>query len=571
MGSGRERETVSQPQDSSSSFPHLSFPLDLFLRSLLILVPLVVLPLLSRTAGQALPDLSPFPWIYLRDGRSLDPSENVVEVMAVGDVQPGRGAVRNPFEHVRPWLRRADLVVGNLESLIVEAPPTHSRGVHRGDDGPRLRAPPSVVAGLRDAGFDVLGLANNHALDLGADGLAETALHLEAAGIDVIGVAPVDELALQPLVREVRGVRLAFLAFNGLCESRAAHPGADWVPAVWSQDRTREAVATARDRADAVIVSVHWGYEYETRVDPAQRDAAQALLEAGADLVVGHHPHVVQTTEVDAGRVVAYSLGNFVFDQAQPEAQRGLVLRAFFDEEGLRAVQALPVRAGPRPKLMSPEDSESLLARVEPSSPRLHFVCDVETCRRSQGPAGTARRTASGLFWGGSVDLTGNGSREDVRRVREQVIIYQDGREVWRSPSTWRVTDVALGDPNDDGRSELMLALWKPGLDGLEHPDPAKRDTPRSRPFMVGYRGGTYRTLWGGSAVAEPIQELALGDVDGDGAEELVVLEGSDPQGRTVSVWRWHGWGFSLTWRSRPGPYWDLVLSEDGWISLAVE
>lgn len=240
-------------------------------------------------------------------------------------------------------------------------------------------------------------------------------------------------------------------------------------------------------------------------------------------------------------------------------------------DENVVEVLAVPVWAGPRPRLMTPEDSESLLAQVRSSPRRLHFVCDAETCRLAQGSGNTASRAASGLFWGGSVDLTGDGVPEDVRRVREQVIIYQDGGEVWRSPSTWRVSDLALGDPNDDGRSELMLALWKPGLDGLEPPDPAKRSTPRSHPFIVGYRGGTYRTLWGGSAVAEPIQELALGDVDGDGVEELIALEGVDPERRTVSVWRWHGWGFSLMWRSRPGWYRDLTLIEDQSIGVAVD
>ena len=562
---------MSERLDSFSSFPHRSFSLDLFLSFFLILASLIVLTILSRPAREARPDLSPFPWIYLRDGHSLDPEEKVVEVMAVGDVQPGRGAVRNPFEHVRPWLRGADLTVGNLECVIIGSPPAHSSGFDRGGAGPPLRAPPSAVAGLRDAGFDILGLANNHALDMGGEGLAATTSHLGAAGIDVIGAAPADEPALQPVIQQVSGIRLAFLAFNSLCGSQASLPGAGWAPVDWNQDRATEAVAAARDRADAVIVSIHWGYEYETRVDPAQRDAARALLEAGADLVIGHHPHVVQAIEVDTGRAVAYSLGNFVFDQPQPEAQCGLVLRAFFDGEGLRALQALPVWAGPRPRLMTPKGLQFLLARVRPSSHRLHFVCNVETCGLSQESEDAASRIASGLFWGGSVDLTGDGAPEDVRRVSEQVIIYQDGSEVWRSPSTWRVADVALGDPNDDGRNELMLALRKPGLDGLEPPDPAKQNRPRSRPFMVGYRGGTYRTLWGGSAVAEPIQELSLGDVDGDGAQELIVLEGDDPQRRTVSVWRWHGWGFSLMWRSRSGQYGDLTLSEDGSISVAVK
>ena len=171
------------------------------------------------------------------------------------------------------------------------------------------------------------------------------------------------------------------------------------------------------------------------------------------------------------------------------------------------------------------------------------------------------------------MDLTGDGIPEHVRRMRDRVVVYQGAREVWRSPEEWRVVDLALGDPNDDGRNELMLALWKPGLDGLEPPGDWDEGTPRSRPFIVGYRGGVYRALWGGSAVTNPIHEVELGDVDGDGVEELVVVEalGDGSTERLVSVWRWHGWGFSNVWRSQPGLYSDLRLGPDGAFHVAVE
>ncbi len=132
----------------------------------------------------------------------------------------------------------------------------------------------------------------------------------------------------------------------------------------------------------------------------------------------------------------------------------------------------------------------------------------------------------------------------------------QDGAEAWRSPSDWTVVDVALGDPNQDGRYELLVAFWRDDAAGV----------PRSQPFIVGYRQGQYRILWGGSPIAEPILEVALGDVDGDGAEDLVVLEAQADAGEavaeasTLAVWRWHGWGFSNVWRSPVGTYRDLVL-----------
>jgi len=546
-------------------------PFPSFLASIALFISLLALTTVSGAAGSGGHDLSGYPWVYLRDGESLGVSENVVEMVAVGDVMLGRDVGRGSLDHIQAWLRAADLAVGNLESVIVDAPGS-SPARSGGEEGRfLLRAPASAATELRRAGFGALGLANNHALDFGAGGLQETVSHLEGAGIAAVGVGLDESTALRPLVRDIRGVRLALLAFNGVSAPQPDVADRGWTPAVWNEDRAAVTVASVKDRVDAVIVSIHWGYEYQTRADPAQRDAARALLEAGADLVIGHHPHVAQAFESDGRSAVAYSLGNLVFDQGREGTQQGLVLRAFFDTAGLRAVQALPVWAGPRPRLMSVEEAHSLLQRVNPSSRRLSFTCDGDGCRALDAPREPLPQGPSGTFWGGAIDLTGDGRPEHVRRVSDQVIIYRDGTEAWRSPPSWHVPDLALGDPNDDGRGELVLALWKPGLDGLEPPDPVKQHTPRSRPFIVGYRGGTYRTLWGGSAVSEPIQEVELGDVDGDGVQELVVLEGDEPRRRTIAVWRWHGWGFSLVWRSDSGPWRDLILTGDGLISVAVD
>ena len=188
---------------------------------------------------------------------------------------------------------------------------------------------------------------------------------------------------------------------------------------------------------------------------------------------------------------------------------------------------------------------------VQPPPRRLGFTCDSLTCN----PVEVVQAPGTGPFRAGEIDLTGDGVPERVRRVGEGFVVHRDGVEVWRSPPEWQVVDLALGDPNDDGRGELLLALWKPDTAGVL----------RSHPFIVGYRGGVYRILWGGSAVSDPIHEVELGDVDGDNVQELVVLE---EQGggleRAVTVWRWHGWGFSLTWRSPPGRYRDLALIPGG-------
>jgi hypothetical protein len=196
---------------------------------------------------------------------------------------------------------------------------------------------------------------------------------------------------------------------------------------------------------------------------------------------------------------------------------------------------------------MRDDEAKTLLKRVSPFPQRLSFTCYDDTC----DPVSIPQASTPGLFWSSQIDLTGDGVPEKIHRSKEGVTIYQDNQQVWQSPPEWQVADLALGDPNDDGRAELVLALNKP--------EPSGRDT--SHPFIIGYRGGMYRILWGGSPVRDPILELELGDVTGDGIQELVVLaeEGTNNQ-RFISIWRWHGWGFSQLWRSQSGFYQDLTL-----------
>jgi poly-gamma-glutamate capsule biosynthesis protein CapA/YwtB (metallophosphatase superfamily) len=497
---------------------------------------------------QLAPDLSAYPWFYLRDGRQLAADEAVVTLIAVGDVMPGRGVavVDAPLAQIAPWLGAGDLALGNLEAVLVAAPPD---AVSPEQEPYLLWAEPAAAPLLARAGFDLLSLANNHSFDAGSAGLQETAANLLAAGITPLG-AGAGEAAYAPVLREVRGVRLAFLAFNAVAMPGADVKAGDWTPAAWDEGRAVAAVQAARAQADAVVVAIHWGYEVEPRPDPAQLRIAKDLIAAGAHLIVGHHPHVAQPVAVaNGGALVAYSLGNFLFDQEQGATARGLALRAFFDEAGLRALQALPVVAGPEPRLLGPDDG--LLEQVAPPPKHVQFSCRGDGCQLIPGE--NSGESDTGLFWSGTIDLTGDGVPELVRRAAEQVTVYAGGAAVWQSPAEWRVDDVALGDPNDDGRAEMLLALGRTGADGYE----------RSQPYLVGYRGGAYQLLWGGRAVLAPILEVELGDVDGDGAEELIVLE-EQPEGTTIAVWRWQGWTFSLVWRSAPGRFSNLLLEPAG-------
>jgi poly-gamma-glutamate synthesis protein (capsule biosynthesis protein) len=546
----------------------------------LLLLPLVgvvlataVLTASYRPGAEAVPvpDLSPYPWFYLREGRPLAVDEATVELIAVGDVMLGRDVAEEaqPLAEAAPWLSSADVTLGNLESAIVEngtprtAPANEPQPII-------LQAPVTAVSHLNSAGFDILSLANNHNLDWGPDGLAETADRLQKSGIAPIGIGRDPQSAYQPLMHEINGVRLAFLAFNAVPD--AAHSmagvmrGNEWQPGKWDEGKAVKAITAARENADAVIVSIHWGYEYEPWPDPGQVTSVEALFAAGADLILGHHPHVVQELTIgrqgspDAAQAfAAYSLGNFVFDQGLQLTDHGLALRAFFDRQGLRAVQALPVWVGPRPRLMTRDEAALLLSRIQPRPPRIGFTCKGDDCQPEETPGFEERgerQAVSGLFWSGAIDLTGDGQPETIRRAGEQVTIYEAGTAVWTSPPAWRVVDAALGDPNDDGRFELLLAIWQTDAGGYE----------RSQPYIIGYRGGEYKLIWGGRPLARPISEVEIGDVDGDGTQELVVIEQD-----AVAVWRWQGWNFSLVWRSENGRFQDLILiEEDGRLIIKV-
>lgn len=314
----------------------------------------------------------------VKDGRSQapadparwdPPAEEVATIVLAGDMMLGRtvGAAIGrsedllfPFTAVAPWLEKADLTVGVLESplvhLVAGTPPpadgTPPAGQPAGAGSPApdpaLAAPPAAALVLASAGFDALSLANDHAVDMGPAGLAETLSHLGAAGIIGFGAGPDMAAAAQPAVFEVRGSRVALIGVNELGDSlRAATPAGPGV--LWSEAAgLRRAMAAARAQADVVIAVVHWGSPLSTRHGARQADVARLLVESGADLVVGSGPNVRQGAEFIRGRPVFYSLGNLVYDQMQePEAAaEGWVLRVQVHQGKLLQVQVLPVRLG---------------------------------------------------------------------------------------------------------------------------------------------------------------------------------------------------------------------------------
>lgn len=288
-----------------------------------------------------------------------------VTLIAGGDVLPHRrvkasaaaGGWEPVLAGISERLRAADLAFANLESPV--APDAH-QGVH----GEVFDAPASLLDGLASAGFDVLSMANNHAWDQGVAGLLETHRRVRDAGMHPVGAGPTCADAQAPVIVEASGVRVAWLAAVDLlnldlragdgdpCVHVAGPPctgdcGPDRDALFFTADvpALTERVRQARAHADLVVVSFHWGDEYRTVPLPEYPPLAQALVDAGADLVLGHHPHVLQpirrVTAADGRQaIVAYSLGNLVSDMGRTYTLERPVSRGDVRDGGLLAVTA---------------------------------------------------------------------------------------------------------------------------------------------------------------------------------------------------------------------------------------
>lgn len=263
----------------------------------------------------------------------------------LGDVAPGRSMEAQllrygpdaPWAGISAVLKAADLSVANLESVL------STQGQPR--DKPYLiRAHPYWGQALAAGGLGLVSLSNNHALDYGQVGLDGTLAALEALGVAAVGASSSAEDAQpnRPALYELNGLRVALLGY-----AAARWNGSEDMPATdrvaWAEPEAISAdVAAARGQADLVIVLLHAGAEYAKTPSPAQEAAAKAAIDAGAGLVVGHHPHVTQTVERYKDGLIVYSLGDALFDIPRPEAMRGDLLHVEISKDGLDRAELWP-------------------------------------------------------------------------------------------------------------------------------------------------------------------------------------------------------------------------------------
>lgn len=284
------------------------------------------------------------------------PQTETVSLIATGDMMLGRSVnVKShtkgfqwPFEHVQELLKGADITISNLESpLGYTCPLTNEGMIFCGDS--------QFAPSIKDSGIDIVNLANNHGTDQKEQGIKITKDILNSEDIAYIGSTE------QPYITTIRGITIGFLGYYTVPPESTSLSWGD-------PDKVREEVSDLRNQVDIIIATFHWGNEYTDNLSPLQIELAHTAIDAGADIVIGHHPHWIQGSERYKGKLIYYSLGNFIFDQMWSQKTReGLILDITISKNGLDHVDPIPVVIEDygQPRMASIEEKEQIMRDFE--------------------------------------------------------------------------------------------------------------------------------------------------------------------------------------------------------------
>lgn len=317
--------------------------------------------------------------------------KDTISLMAVGDIMLGRKVGQciiseGPgwvFERVRDYLTEADLVIGNLE-----APITNADDAFLENAKVPLKAPKVAAKALAMANFKVMNLGNNHILDYGEEGLQDTLSCLRDYQIRYVGAGENLDEARRPLRLNVKGLKVSFFSYCSSYNAQLNAPGT----APFDVNRIHKDLLHAKKESHIVIVSLHHGVEYADYPTHGFIKLAHQVIDAGAKVVLGHHPHVLQGIEKYNQGIIAYSLGNFVFDLADKTIRKNayrdcllakkygmhfemndnrpsqsMILEILLGRLGIQEYKIHPVLIGDdfRPHFLLSEEGVELLKRIE--------------------------------------------------------------------------------------------------------------------------------------------------------------------------------------------------------------
>ena len=518
---------------------------------------------------------------FLTQKKKLSQLSEEVSLVAVGDVSFSRGIERvakqqndisYPFLKMGDYLKSADLVFGNLESPI-------TAGREIADFEMVFRSNPDTAQAFKNAGFSIVSLANNHTPNFGEQGLIDTFDYLKKVGIQYVGAGRNEQEANQAVYMEVKGIKFAFLAYNDTDVVPDSYEANDTRAgtAFMRIDKMSESVKEAKQKADFVIISMHSGKEYIAKPNVSQINFSHAAIDAGADMVIGHHPHVVQVMEKYKGKFIFYSLGNFVFDQPWSQATKeGLTTKIYFTKNGISKISFLPIiiENYSQPRAADNDEAEKILQRLEFS------LSDRDVYFWNSDDDNFEEVSRATIYVGDSAgdaivsqkeqaDLDNDSIQETYVLENGQLTITEDSKVLWQSSADWWIDKFTLADVNNDRIFDISLSLWKSGDFGTSKPFWVKENdlSVKNHFFVFDFINKTIKLIWGSSNLSVPNCEFKIADIDGDNKDDLVVIEGDYSQkpscnGNYVAVWKWNGWGFSNEWRSKKGTFSNLEIEK---------
>lgn len=319
------------------------------------------------------------------NGSSIQTSKNAKETLLInfaGDTifsgkvadKMNQNGIDYPFKYVKDLFQKDDLTILNLET------PVTTRGIGAKNKQFVFKAHPDAIKAMKDAGVDAVNVANNHTLDQGEQGLLDTLDHLKANNIPFAGAGRNSDEAYAPVYIERKGMKIALFGFTRVLpelgwNARAGRPG---LAGVYNEDVNLavKSIQDARKKANLIIVVAHWGKERVTVPDNNQTTLAHSFIEAGADLVIGGHPHVLQGVEQYKGKWIAYSTGNFIFTKAtnRPKTWDTAVFQARCTTKGncdLRMIPYFTEIGQPVPK--NAADGAKLIKEIDSLSPGVNI------------------------------------------------------------------------------------------------------------------------------------------------------------------------------------------------------
>jgi poly-gamma-glutamate synthesis protein (capsule biosynthesis protein) len=320
----------------------------------------------------------------------------VLKLMAVGDIMLGRSVGKRlektnegydtAFSNVTGLLKQGDIVFANIE-----APMTDSMHSLSKEKKIILKSSPKCIDALKSAGFNLISLANNHMLDYYDTGLFDTMSILEKNGFKFSGGGKNLEEARKAAIIEKNGIRMGLLSYTDMAQyTYAGSPSISYAadtdksgvaPRIY--EYISEDIAGLKEKVDLVAISLHWGVEESFTITPQQVEFAHKLLDEGADMILGHHPHQFQGIEIYKGKPILYSLGNFIFDQNDPENMETFIVEMNFKGVELKSLEAVPVRIldKSRAVIQTEEEADKMLEREISLCGELETACFIKNGR----------------------------------------------------------------------------------------------------------------------------------------------------------------------------------------------